>query len=198
MRLFNSKREAYGLQATRIATVFLLFFFLCPTTKSIAQSDNQKEKAYLNLKLNQIDSLIDLSLFEKANNIIRNTQNTFSFKKDLEGKLEFEFRKARILYEKGESEAAIEKLLTDFDQLKTRPFAPLNITYASYLAKVFANNQNLSKAISYSKLALNKSMLIKDTVNKMPMKLIVKDEHARIPVFLEKYVEASIRKDLFY
>src|SRR5210317_2048249 len=164
MRLFNSKREIYKFLATPIATVLLLFFFLC-SPSSNAQNDNQKERAYLNLKLSQIDSLIDLGDFEKANNIISNTQNTFSFKRDLEGKLEFEFRKAQIMYEKGESEAAIEKLLTDFDQLKTRPFAPLNITYASYLAKIFANNQNLSKAISYSKFALNKSMLIKDTVN---------------------------------
>ncbi len=164
MRLFNSKRGAYKFLATRIATVFLMFFFLC-SPSSFAQNDNQKERAYLNLKLSQIDSLISIGQFEKANNIIRNTQNTFSFKRDLEGKLEFEFRKAQIMYEKGESEAAIEKLLTDFDQLKTRPFAPLNVSYASYLAKIFANNQNLSKAISYSKLALNKSLLIKDTVN---------------------------------
>ncbi len=136
MRLFNSKREAYGLQATRLASVFLLFFFLCIPTSN-AQIDNQKERTYLNLKLSQIDSLIDLGQFEKANGIIRNTQNTFSFKKDLEGKLEFEFRKARILYEKGESEAAIEKLLTDFDQLKNPALCPTQY----YLR--FVSGQNL-------------------------------------------------------
>ena len=86
MRLSNSKREAYGLRATHVASIIFLFFFLC-TISSIAQNDNQKEKAYLNLKRSQVDSLIDLGQFDKAENIIRNTQNTFSFKRDLEGKL---------------------------------------------------------------------------------------------------------------
>lgn len=162
MRSFKSRRELEILPKAVLLT--LLFSFLCSVSAN-AQTRNEKETIYIDHKLAQIDSLIETGELDRALNIIDNTQNTFSFKKDLERKLEFEFRAAQIMYERGESEAAIEKLLTDFDQLKAYPFAPLNISYASYLAKIFANNQNLSKAISYSKVALNKSILIKDTVN---------------------------------
>ena len=162
MRLFESKRRLKFLPF--VVVILCLHSFLYPSAAE-AQNRNEKEKAYIQHKLSQIDSLILYGQYDKAQSIIDNTQNTFSFKKDLESRLEFEFRTAKAMYERGDSEAAIEKLLTDFDLLKTRPFAPLNITYASYLAKIFANSQNLNKAISYSKLALNKSMLIKDTVN---------------------------------
>jgi signal transduction histidine kinase len=163
MRLFESRRELEILP--KIVLLLACLFSFLSSVPADGQNRNEKERIYIDHKLSQIDSLIESEEFDKAQNIIDNTQNTFSFKKDLERRLEFEFRKAQIMYEKGESETAIEKLLTDFDQLKTHPFAPLNITYASYLAKIFANNQNLSKAISYSKIALSKSMLIKDTVN---------------------------------
>ena len=65
MRLFDSKRAIYGLNASRIAFTILLLFLLCIPTSN-AQNDNQKERAYLNLKLNQIDSLIGLGDFERA------------------------------------------------------------------------------------------------------------------------------------
>ena len=162
MRLFKSKRRLKNLPG---AFLFIFLFSCFCFSTANAQGENKKEKAYIHNKLIQVDSLIADGEYDKAQGIINTTQNTFSFKKDLESRLEFEFRSAQIMYEKGDSEAAIEKLLTDFDLLKSRPFAPLNITYASYLAKIFANSQNLNKAISYSKLALNKSMLIKDTVN---------------------------------
>jgi signal transduction histidine kinase len=162
MRLFKSNRRLKILPGAFL--ILFLFSFFC-FSEAKAQGEKEKEKAYIQNKLIQIDSLIDGEDYDRAQDIINTTQNTFTFKRDLESRLEFEFRSARIMYEKGDSEAAIEKLLTDFDLLKSRPFAPLNITYASYLAKIFANSQNLNKAISYSKVALNKSMLIKDTVN---------------------------------
>ena len=138
MRLFESKRKLKNLPIVFLSISLLSFF--C-AFQANAQGGNEKEKAYIDHKLSQIDSLIHTGEYEKAEGIIQNTQNTFSFKKDLESRLEFEFRIAEIMYEKGESELAIEKLLTDFDLLKTRPFAPLNIKYASYLAKIFANSK---------------------------------------------------------
>ena len=144
MRLFDSKRRLKALPF--VVLILCVSSFLYPSAAE-AQNRNEKEKAYIGHKLSQIDSLILNQQYDKAQSIIDNTQNTFSFKKDLESRLEFEFRTARIMYERGDSEAAIEKMLTDFDLLKTRPFAPLNITYASYLAKIFANSQNLNKAI---------------------------------------------------
>ena len=162
MRLFNIQRRLKNLPGAFL--IIFLFSFLCFSSAN-AQGENKKEKAYIHHKLVQIDSLIAAGEFDKAQSLINTTQNTFSFERDLETRLEFEFRTAEIMYERGDSKAATEKLLTDFDLLKSRPFAPMNITYASYLAKIFANTQNLGKAISYSKMALNKSMLIKDTVN---------------------------------
>ena len=126
--------------------------------------ERSQEAAYIDHKLSQIDSLIDVGQFDKANNLINTTLNTFSFKRNSEEQLSFEYRIAKNYYEQGNSEKALEKLLNGLDRLKGNPFSPLNIDFANLLARIFADSQNFDKAIYYNKVALQKSYLIKDTI----------------------------------
>ena len=130
----------------------------------IHAQEGTQEAAYIEHKLSQIDSLIDVGQYDKADNLINTTLNTFSFKRNSDEQLSFEFRIARNYYEQGNGEKAMEKLLIGLDRLKGNPFSPLNIDYANLLAKIFADSQNFEKAIYYNKIALQKSYLIKDTV----------------------------------
>ena len=157
----------YSLKFKRILferKAYVLIVLLILGNIAFAQ-EGEKESHYLKNKLSQIDSLIQIKEFEKANYLIENTLNTFAFKNNLEDKLTFELKSAQILYERGDAEGAIKKLLINFEKLKSRPFASLSIDYAAYLARIFANSQNFDKAIYYNKMALNKSKLLKDTVN---------------------------------
>ena len=142
--------------------LFPFFFFL--VLVSLQAQDRNNRSTYIKNKLHKIDSLILESQFEKAESLINNTRNTFNLKKNSEEELAFDFRSAKILYEKGNKEKALESLLIGSEKLKAIPFSPLNIKYANFLAKIFVNSQNFDKAISYSKLALKKAILIKDTI----------------------------------
>jgi len=143
--------------------LFPFFFFL--VLVSLQAQDRNNRTTYLKNKLHKIDSLIIESQFDKAESLINNTRNTFNLKKNSEEELAFDYRSAEILYEKGNKEKALEGLLIGSEKLKSIPFSPLNIKYANFLAKIFVNSQNFDKAITYSKLALKKSILIKDTIN---------------------------------
>ncbi len=144
--------------------IFLIIFFLCIGLSLHAQ-DQINRSTYINDKLDKIDSLIKEKQFEKAKALILNTQNTFSLKNSDKEQLAFDFRTAQILYEKGKNEEALKTLLKGFERLRAQPFSELNIKFANYIAKIFANSQNFDKAIYYNKIALRKSKLIKDTVN---------------------------------
>jgi signal transduction histidine kinase len=129
-----------------------------------AQNGNQ-EAAYIEHKLKQIDSLLDAGSYKQVTEIINTTLNTFSFKKNSEEQLAFDFRKAKNLYLQGNKEKSLNEFLNGLDRLKSKPFSPLNIEYADMLAKIFANSQNYDKAIYYNKIALQKAYLIKDTTS---------------------------------
>lgn len=144
-------------------TVFIIIYFLIIGSSLHAQSREQ-EDAYLEKKNQQIDSLINVGEFEKANYLIRNTLNTFSFRNKSEERKALEFRSIKILYAQGNKEKALELLLKGLDDNKRDPFSPMNIEYANLLAKIFADSQNFDKAIYYNKKALSKARLIKDTV----------------------------------
>ncbi|MCA0930975.1 histidine kinase [Lutimonas saemankumensis] len=126
--------------------------------------NSSKEEIYIQEKLAQIDSLIKIGEFEKADYTIENTLNTFSFAKNSEKQLAFEFRKAKNYYQQGISEKAMEILLNGLDRLKGRTFSSLNIDYSNLLARIFADSQNFDKAIYYNKISLQKANLIKDTI----------------------------------
>ena len=124
----------------------------------------EKEKTYVTNKLYQIDSLIDAGEYDKANYLINNTLNTFSFSKNSEENLSFHFRMGRMYYQEGNKEKAMEILLNGLDRLKGSPFSPLNVDYANLLARIFADSQNFEKAIYYNKISLQKAKLNKDTI----------------------------------
>jgi len=142
--------------------LFLIVFFI-QVQYSYSQR-GEKEKVYLENKLEQIDSLIETSNFDEASSLINNTLNTFSFERNSEDQISFEFRIAKNYYQQGDKEKATELLLVGLDKLKSRPFSPLNLQYAEMLSGIFADSQNFDKAIYYNKIALQKSYLIKDTV----------------------------------
>jgi signal transduction histidine kinase len=144
--------------------LFSYFFYLL-FGASLYSQDRINQSSYINNKLLKIDSLIKEEQYEKATNIIINTQNTFTFTNNSEEKLALDFRKAQIMYQKGDEEDALESFLRGFEKLKAKPFSPLNIKYANFLARIFVNSQNFDKAIHYNKIALRKAKLLKDTVN---------------------------------
>ena len=159
MRLFNP-RSNFSLKHLRIFLISSAFLF----SGVLMGQKTSKEEAYIQNKLQQIDSLISVGQYDKADALIKNTTNTFSFRKNSEEQLSFDFLSAKNLYYQGNKEKGLNKLLIGLDRLKSKPFSPLNIDYANQLAKIFADSQNFEKAIFYNKVALQKSYLLKDTI----------------------------------
>jgi len=143
--------------------ILFLIIFCIHGQHSFAQK-GENEASYITYKLSQIDSLIEISEYDKAESLIDNTLNTFSFRKNSEEQISFEFRIAKNYYQQGNKEKAMELLLVGLDKLKSSPFSSLNFDYADMLSKIFADSQNFDKAIYYNKIALQKSYLTKDTV----------------------------------
>ncbi len=151
-----------------------------------------KKDAYIQNKLAQIDSLIIAGQYDKAESLITNTTNTFSFRNNSEEQLAFDFRRASSYYYQNNREKSMELLLVGLDRLKGNPFSPLNIQYASLLSKIFAGSENFSKAIYYNKIALQKSYLVKDTVGitkcliRMGSFYYAKDEEDSATIYFRK------------
>lgn len=97
--------------------------------------EGEQESIYIENKLNRVDSLINQGQHEQADYLIRNTLNTFSFKKNSEEQLAFEFRTAKNYYQQDNKEKALEILLNGLDKLKEKPFSQLNIDYTNLLAR---------------------------------------------------------------
>ncbi len=135
----------------------LLGFSFCTQSQSA-------QDIYIENKLHRIDSLVLLKQYDKAITIINNTQNTFTFKSTDEKQLEFDYRYARILYESGQENKALEKFLIGFEKLNSKHGSLLYINFANYLAKMFARSKNFNKAFYYTNLALGASLKIKDSV----------------------------------
>ena len=143
-------------------SIVMIFCFLGFT--SVAQ-DKKNQQEYIDLKFRQIDSLIDINQLSKADFIIKNTLNTFNLSRNSEERIAMDLRSAKIFYANGDNEKSLAILLTGIERLKSKTFSELNIEYFNFLAKIFADSQNFDKAIYYNKLALQKSKLLKDTVN---------------------------------
>jgi tetratricopeptide (TPR) repeat protein len=143
--------------------ILFLIIFCIHGPHSFAQK-GENEASYITYTLSPIDSLIEISEYDKAESLIDNTLNTFSFRKNSEEQISFEFRIAKNYYQQGNKEKAMELLLVGLDKLKSSPFSSLNFDYADMLSKIFADSQNFDKAIYYNKIALQKSYLTKDTV----------------------------------
>ena len=159
MRLYNLILSQF-LYCRKILSLVVLLVY----GSGIYAQVGEKEKTYVSNKLYQIDSLIDEGEYDKADYLINNTLNTFSFSKNSEENLSFQFRIGRMYYQQGKKEKAMELLLKGLDRLKGSPFSPLNVDYANLLARIFADSQNFEKAIYYNKISLQKAKLNKDTV----------------------------------
>ena len=159
MRSYNLIVNLFLKPKCQMAFLFLIFL-----SGPLLGQEKTQEVIYIENKLRQVDSLIDLGQFERADNIIQNTQNTFSFGKNSEEQLSFDFRMAKSYYQQKNPEKATEILLNGLDRLKGNPFSSLNIDYANLLARIFADSQNFDKAIYYNKIALKKATLVNDTV----------------------------------
>jgi len=123
------------------------------------------QDTYIEGKLHRIDSLVLLKQYDKAITIINNTQNTFKFNADDEWIAEFGFRYAKILYESGQENEALENALEGFEKLKSSKVSPLYIDYSNFLAYIFAKSKNFNKAFYYTNLALDAALIIKDSVH---------------------------------
>lgn len=152
-----------NLQSNGRRLISLVIFFVFGL--HLSAQEGKQEAVYIQNKLNQVDSLINLGQFNSADNLIKNTLNTFSFKKNSEQQLAFDFRTAKNFYQQDNKEEAMEILLNGLDRLKGNPFSQLNIDYTNLLARIFADSQNFDKAIYYNKIALQKAKLIQDTVS---------------------------------
>ncbi len=187
MRLFNP-RSNFSLKHLRIFLLSCAFLF----SGVLLSQEISKEEAYIQNKLEQIDSLINVGQYDKADALIKNTVNTFSFRKNSEQQLAFDFRIASNYFYKNEREKALELLLVGLDRLKGNPFSPLNVKYASLLSKIFAGSENFDKAIYYNKMALHKSYLIKDTIGitkcliRMGSFYYAKDEEDSAKIYFRK------------
>lgn len=159
MKLF----KLLTLLKNNYSRILFLIIFCIQGQFSFAQK-GENEASYIEYKLSQIDSLIEINEYDRATSLINNTLNTFSFKRNSEEQISFEFRIAKSYYQQGDKEKAMELLLVGLDKLKSSPFSSLNLEYADMLSKIFADSQNFEKAIFYNKIALQKSYLIKDTV----------------------------------
>jgi signal transduction histidine kinase len=159
MRLFNLISRPFFYYRNLLT----LFLVLVAGALSYAQ-DGTQEATYINNKLQQVDSLIDIGEYDKANYQINNTLNTFSFARNSDDRLAFEFRIGRMYYQQGQKEKAMQKLLNGLDRLKGSSNASLHIDFANLLARIFADSQNFDKAIYYNKISLDRAKLSKDTV----------------------------------
>ena len=159
MRLYNLILNQFLKRRVLIALIALFII-----GHALNAQEGPKESAYIDNKLEQIDSLIDVGQYDKASKLITTTLNTFSFKKNSEEQLSFEYRIAMNSYKQANNEKAMEILLDGLDRLKGNPFSSINIDYANLLARIFADSQNFDKAIYYNKISLQKALLNKDTV----------------------------------
>lgn len=151
-------------QSLHIFFYFIITIIFCCGLTSYSQSASNKE-AYINNKFQKIDSLIALKQYDKALILIKNAKNTFNFKPNDTDNLEFDFRYGQILYESNDEENALEVFLNGFDKLNSNQHSLLYLKYTNFLSKIFANSQNIDKAIQYNKLALNNALFNKDTAN---------------------------------
>ncbi len=154
-----------GLYLSLIKKRSYPFFLFLILSLSVNAQDNKNQFAYIKDKLLRIDSLIERKEYKKAKELIDNTKNTFLWRANSSDQLAFDFRESQILFDKGKEEDALKLFLTGFEKLKSKDDAQLYIKYANILAKIFANSQNFDKGIIYNKLALKKSIIVKDTNN---------------------------------
>ena len=152
------KFSSYRVKSISLGIILLLGF-------SFYTHSQSAQDIYIENKLHKIDSLVLLKQYDKAITIINNTQNTFSFRAEDEMNFSFDFRYAKILYDSGQENIALEKALEGFEKLKSKKESSIYIDYANFLAYIFAKSKNYNKAFYYTNMALDASLKIKDSVH---------------------------------
>ena len=152
------KFSSYRVKSISLGIILLLGF-------SFYTHSQSAQDIYIENKLHKIDSLVLLKQYDKAITIINNTQNTFSFRAEDEMNFSFDFRYAKILYDSGQENIALEKALEGFEKLKSKKESSIYIDYANFLAYIFAKSKNYNKAFYYNNMALDASLKIKDSVH---------------------------------
>ena len=147
---------------TLVTILFLFFSFWGTLLKAQTLS---KRSSYLKDKIDVIDSLINNKSYDEALTILRNVDNTFTLKDGDKEKLELEYRHARILYENGDEEKALNILLKGYENLKNNHYPDLKILYLNDISKIFATSKNFDKALYYNRIAYREASLRNDTVN---------------------------------
>ncbi|MGB5242365.1 MAG: tetratricopeptide repeat protein, partial [Lutimonas sp.] len=119
---------------------------------------------YIDKKLVVIDSLIEIGQYDTALSTISNLENTFSFRNNEIKKYEVDFRYAQVLYLSNKEEKAVELCLRNIEKLVNYDNEQVYVDYLNFLTKVFANSDNIDKAIQFNKVVLNTPMVKRDTI----------------------------------
>ncbi len=131
------------------------------------QTFAQEESAsirYIDKKLMVIDSLIEVGEYDNALSTISNLENTFSFRNNEIKKYEVDFRYAQVLYLSNREEKAVELCLRNIEKLSNYKNEKIFVDYINFLTKVFANSENIDKAIQFNSIALKNSLVQQDTI----------------------------------
>ena len=131
--------------------------------QTFAQEDSASIR-YIDKKLVVIDSLIEIGQYDTALSTISNLENTFSFRNNEIKKYEVDFRYAQVLYLSNKEEKAVDLCLRNIEKLSNYKDERIFVDYINFLTKVFANSENIDKAIEFNHIALKNSKEQKDTI----------------------------------
>ena len=142
--------------------ILFVLLFICQF-QIFAQEESASIR-YIDKKLIVIDSLIEIGQYDTALSTISNLENTFSFRNNEIKKYEVDFRYAQVLYLSNKEEKAVELCLRNIEKLVNYDNAQVYVDYLNFLTKVFANSENIDKAIQFNKVVLNTPMVKRDTI----------------------------------
>ncbi|MGB5385011.1 MAG: tetratricopeptide repeat protein, partial [Lutimonas sp.] len=108
--------------------------------------------------------LIEVGEYDNALSTISNLENTFSFRNNEIKKYEVDFRYAQVLYLSNREEKAVELCLRNIEKLSNYKDERIFVDYINFLTKVFANSENIDKAIQFNSIALKNSLVQQDTI----------------------------------
>ncbi|MFD1316749.1 tetratricopeptide repeat-containing sensor histidine kinase [Namhaeicola litoreus] len=158
-RFSYSPSSTFHLAFYRILCVSIFIFQL----QIFAQEESASVR-YIDKKLIVIDSLIEIGQYDRALSTISNLENTFSFRNSEVKKYEVDFRYAQVLYLSNKEEKAVELCLRNIEKLSNYNNEKIYIDYLNFLTKVFANSDNIDKAIQFNKIVLNIPLVKRDTI----------------------------------
>ena len=164
MKLFKPRLSFSS--SISIHSVFwrILFVLLLLGQFQIFAQEESASIRYIDKKLVLIDSLISVGAYDNALSTISNLENTFSFRNAEIKKYEVDFRYAQVLYLSNKEEKAVELCLRNIEKLSNFKNEKIFVDYINFLTKIFANSENIDKAIQFNGIALRNSLVQQDTI----------------------------------